>query len=178
MKKEKGLNKLKLQEKVKKIKSKRQKNGSKEKQQERKIVKVKEIVKQRKVKIATIIIAIIAICTAAIYQVKTSKNVQSATNPKLAKAMTYPEVKEGEEDVEGTENVKFDAFFLRDINGDGYAESIRGTSKEIGSEDTLYMEINVQTAGYLKDAKITVNEGGNFYLQTTLPKDQELQDNI
>ena len=38
------------------------------------------------------------------------------------------------------------------------------------------MEINVQTAGYLKDAKIEVN-GQNFYLQTTLPKDDELKDN-
>jgi len=41
----------------------------------------------------------------------------------FARAMTYAEVEEGEEAVEGTDNVKFDAFFLRDLNGDGYAES-------------------------------------------------------
>ena len=85
-------------------------------------------------------------------------------------------MQEGEEAVEGTPNVKFDAFFLRDLDGDGYAESIRGTSKQIGSEDTLYMELNVQTAGYLKDAKIEI-DGKNFYLQTALPKDDELKDN-
>ena len=94
----------------------------------------------------------------------------------FARAMTYAEVEEGEEAVEGTDNVKFNAFFLRDLNGDGYAESIRGTCKEIGKEDTLYMELNVQTAGCLKDAKITMNSD-NFYLQTSLPKDQELKDN-
>ncbi len=100
----------------------------------------------------------------------------SSITPELAKAMTYPQVQEGEESVEGNEYVKFDAFFLRDINNDGYTEGIRGTSKEIGKEDTLYMELNVQTAGYLKDAKITIN-GENFYLQTALPKDEQLQDN-
>ena len=90
--------------------------------------------------------------------------------------MTYDEVQDGDEIVEGTDgNVKFDAFFLRDLDGDGYAESIRGTSKEIGKEDTLYMEINVDTSGYLKDAKITINDG-NFYFQTALPKDDELKD--
>ena len=105
----------------------------------------------------------------------TSRTSTSGISAELAKAMTYPEVGEGENAVDGTDNVKFDAFFLRDINGDGYAESIRGTSKQIGEEDTLYMELNVQTAGYLKDGKIEIN-GENFYLQTSLPKDNELKD--
>ncbi len=122
--------------------------------------------------VATILLAVLGIT--AMFQ--TTKNTQNATDPELARAMNYEQVQEGEEKVEGTENVKFDAFFLRDINNDGYAESIRGTCKEIGKEDTLYMELNVQTAGYLKDAKITV-DGKNFYLQTTLPKDEQLQDN-
>ncbi|MCI8654762.1 MAG: hypothetical protein HFJ48_02645 [Clostridia bacterium] len=38
------------------------------------------------------------------------------------------------------------------------------------------MEINVQTAGHLKDAKITI-EGKNIYLQTKLPKDEQLANN-
>ena len=127
--------------------------------------------------IASLILVVLATVIAVV-----TMNVRRAnmlkSNPELAKAMTYDEVKDGEEDVEGTEgNVKFDAFFLRDLDGDGYAESIRGTSKQIGKEDTLYMEINVQTAGYLKDAKITLNEDNNFYFQTALPKDDELKDN-
>ena len=90
--------------------------------------------------------------------------------------MNYEEFTDKDEEVEGTENVKFSAFFLRDINQDGYAEKIKGTCKEIGQEDTLYMEINVETAGMLKNAKIEI-QGNNFYLQTALPKDNELKDN-
>ena len=131
------------------------------------------ILKYKKITlIIAIVLVIVGVVSTLIY-----KNVEYArmlaNNPELAKAMTYEEVKDGDENIEGTDNVKFDAFFLRDLNGDGYAESIRGTSKEIGKEDTLYMELNVQTAGYLKDAKITINDG-NFYFQTTLPKDDEL----
>ena len=123
------------------------------------------------------IVAIIGIILFAIYSYNEHMEYIKNTNPELARAMTYEEVAEGDEEVEGTNNcVQFDAFFLRDLNGDGYAESIRGTSKEIGSEDTLYMELNVQTAGSLKNAKITIN-GENFYLQTSLPKDEQLKDN-
>ncbi len=143
-----------------------------------KLKSFKEIVLNRKKQIGVIaiILIIIAIATTLIY-----KNIEQArmlaNNPELAKAMTYDQVQEGEEIVEGTDGkVKFDAFFLRDLNGDGYAESIRGTSKEIGKEDTLYMEISVNTSGYLKDAKITINDG-NYYFQTALPKDDELKDN-
>ncbi len=135
--------------------------------------------KNRIVTSAVAIVVIIAII--AIIALLVVNNIRKAnmlkSNPELARAMTYDEVKDGENIVEGTDgNVKFDAFFLRDLNGDGYAESIRGTSKEIGQEDTLYMELNVDTAGYLKDAKITINDG-NFYFQTALPKDDELKDN-
>ena len=77
--------------------------------------------------------------------------------------MTYDQFAEGDDAIEGTDNVKFSAFFLRDINGDGYAEKIKGTCKQIGKEDTLYMEVNIQTDGILKNAKIEV-DGKNFYL--------------
>ena len=95
----------------------------------------------------------------------------------IARSMEYRRVQAGEEIVEGTdENVHFDAFFLRDIDGDGVAESLRGTCREIGKQDTLYMEINVLTEGYLKDGRITIN-GKNFYLATALPKDAQLKNN-
>ena len=136
--------------------------------------------KQKGMKVKLILlgglVAIIIAAIIAVFMVNKQKENFAKANPELAKAMTYDQVQDGEEDVEGTDgHVKFDAFFLRDINQDGYAESIRGTSKEIGKEDTLYMELNVLTAGYLKDAKITINDG-NFYFQTTLPKDDELKD--
>jgi len=105
-------------------------------------------------------------------KVKTNKIYDS----ELARAMTYDRFVEGDENVEGTDNVKFSAFFLRDLDGDGYAEKIKGTCKQLGQEDTLYMEINVQTEGILKNAKIEV-AGQNFYLVTASPKDKELKAN-
>ena len=129
-----------------------------------------------------IFLSVIVMCTlitsiiGIIITLNSSKKVSRLSSPEISRSMTYDRVEEGEEAVEGTENVKFDAFFLRDLDGDGYAEGIRGTCKEIGKEDTLYMEINVQTAGVLKNAKITIN-GQNFYLQTSLPRDEQLKDN-
>ena len=121
-----------------------------------------------------VMLMIVAVVTAIVIdQIAKRKKENVGISSELARAKTYNRVEEGEEAVEGTENVKFDAFFLRDLEGNGYATGVRGTCKEIGKEDTLYMEINVQTAGYLKDAKITI-DGKNFYLQTALPKDEQL----
>ena len=122
------------------------------------------------------IIAIIAVILFGVFMQYKQKVYMQNTNPELARAMEYEDVKEGDEAVEGTDYVQFDAFFLRDINQDGYAESIRGTCKEVGEEDTLYMNLNVLTNGYLKDGKITINSN-NFYFQTAIPKDNEIKEN-
>ena len=120
--------------------------------------------------------AIVALATIlAVFMLNRNNNLASLS-PEIARSMEYEQVQEGDENLEETNNVKFDAFFLRDLDGDGYAESIRGTCNEIGEESTLYMELNVLTEGYLKDGKITINSD-NFYLQTNLPKDEELADN-
>ena len=135
-----------------------------------------------KKKIATITIFAVAVIIAIIAIVVNQSNEQSSKRKKiiadgeLARAMTYDQFADGDDAIEGTDNVKFSAFFLRDVNGDGYAEKIKGTCKQIGKEDTLYMEVNVQTDGILKNAKIEV-DGKNFYLATTAPKDNELKDN-
>ena len=137
-------------------------------------MKMKE--KRNKNKMKLISSAGILVILLVLLVVLINKNNKIGTiTPELARAMTYAEFEEGDDTVEGTENVKFSAFFLRDINSDGYAEKLKGTCKEIGKSDVLYMEIIVQTEGYLKDAKIQVN-GQNFYLQTALPKDDELKD--
>ena len=143
------------------------------------VEKIRGILKNKKVKvlsIAIILLLLIAIVGSFIFKEEHFTKKQKVNSAEFARAMTYAQVQEGDNAVEGTDNVKFDAFFLRDLDADGYAESLRGTCKEIGTSDTLYMEINVQTEGYLKDAKITI-DGKNFYLQTTLPKDQELKQN-
>ena len=122
------------------------------------------------------VLAIILVIVVAVIMASIEKANLVKANPELGRAMNYEEFTDKDEEVEGTENVKFSAFFLRDINQDGYAEKLKGTCKEIGKEDTLYMEINVETAGMLKNAKIEI-QGNNFYLQTALPKDNELKDN-
>jgi len=40
----------------------------------------------------------------------------------------------------------------------------------------LYMELNVLTNGYLENGVITINSD-NFYLQTSIPKDNEVKEN-
>ena len=121
--------------------------------------------------------AILALATiVGVYVASRNNNTLNSLSPEIARSMEYEQVQDGDEDLEETNNVKFDAFFLRDLDGDGYAESIRGTCNEIGEESTLYMELNVRTEGYLKDGKITINSD-NFYLQTNLPKDEELAEN-
>ena len=131
----------------------------------------------KKVAIIPIIATAIIAAIVGVYLSNKDNNKLSVISPEIARSMTYDQVQEGEENVEGTnEHVKFDAFFLRDLNGDGYAESIRGTCNEIGKEATLYMELNVLTEGYLENGKIAIN-GENIYLQTNLPKDDELAEN-
>lgn len=56
---------------------------------------------------------------------KVSKKEGISTDPELARAMTYDQFEDGDENIEGTDNVKFSAFYLRDLDGDGYAEKIK-----------------------------------------------------
>ena len=123
--------------------------------------------KIKKLAIGTIVVLFaIAVALVAILipnKSQKTKERKIAVGPELARAMTYDQFQDGDEDIDGTDYVKFGAFFLRDINGDGYAEKIKGTCKQIGKEDTLYMELNVLTNGYLENGVITIN-GNNFYL--------------
>ena len=97
-------------------------------------------------------------------------NKKSEEDPEILRSRTYQQVEEGDEAIDGTEYVTFDAYYLRDLNGDGYAEKLRGTCREVGTQDTLYMDLNVLTNGTLEDAKITIN-GKNFYFSTAIVKD-------
>ena len=125
--------------------------------------------------IVTILVAIFAVTSYLVLRKSDVETSLFSQDRELLRAMNYEQFLDGEENVEGTDNVKFSAFFLRDLDGDGYAEKIKGTCKEVGTKDTLYMEIIVQTEGYLKDAKIQI-DGKNFYLQTALPKDNEIKE--
>ena len=143
--------------------------------------KFKEKTTKKNLLIASgIAIALVAIVVAiAIVSSKGegTKKKNFTPDSELARAMTYDQFSDEDSSVDGTDYVKFGAFFLRDINNDGYAEKIKGTCKQVGKEDTLYMELNVLTNGYLENGVITINSD-NFYLQTAIPKDSEVKDNV
>ncbi len=118
------------------------------------------------------IIALIVLIITAIGAIAVSRNkIKNITNldSETARAMTYGEVQSGDEKTE-TPYVEFNSYFLRDLNNDGIAEKIKGTCKEVNQTDTLYMDINVLTNGYLENGKIEI-QGENFNLQTTIVKD-------
>lgn len=78
--------------------------------------------------------------------------------------------------VDGTDNVTFSAYFMKDVKNNGNVRKVLSSLTEIGKSDTLYMQVNVRNEGYLKNGKIQIN-GKNFYLATNLYKDNEFKDN-
>ena len=156
------------EEKVKKEKRVR----SKEKRQSR--LKIAQVITKKRLAIATVILMLIGLVGATMLTYKKA-NLSSYVDPELLRARTYGEFTDEDAKTE-IDYVEFGAFFLRDLDGDGIAEKIKGTCKEIGQEDTLYMELKVLTNGYLENGKITIS-GDNFYLQTALPKDNEIKEN-
>ena len=136
-------------------------------------------VNKRKLIIGATVIGVLMALLIAWFVVSKSNKVnrsQGVNDPELARAMTYGELTEADEAVEGTDNVKFSAFFLRDLNGDGYAQKIKGTCKPVGGQDSLYMAINVMTEGSLKNGKIEILSN-NMYFQTALVKDDVINGN-
>ena len=121
------------------------------------------------------IIAIIAVILFELFMQIREKSYIQNINPELARAMEYGELTEKDEETQ-SEYVRFGAYFARDLNGDGYAEKVKGTCKEVEGEDTLYMSLNVIGNGYLKDAKIEIEEE-NMYFKTALVDDETISGN-
>ena len=94
-----------------------------------------------------IILGIVVVLAVMVLSVTGYKllNKKSEEDPEILRSRTYQQVEEGDEAIDGTEYVTFDAYYLRDLNGDGYAEKLRGTCREVGTQDTLYMDLNVLT---------------------------------
>ena len=133
----------------------------------------KTILKRSNQIIALIVLAVTAIGAIAVSKVKLKTS--NILGGETARAMIYDVVEEGDEETE-TPYVEFNSYFLRDINRDGIAEKIKGTCKEIDQTDTLYMDINVLTNGYLENGKIEI-QGENFTLQTSITKDEVVAEN-
>jgi len=140
----------------------------------------KEKNKRKKVIGTGIAAAVLVTTVAALSIVNLISPVQeklSSLDPTMERAMTYPQVKAGDEAVAGTSYITFDAFFTKDLNGDGYAEKIRGSSNLITASDTLYITLNVLNQGTLQNGVITIN-GQNIYLQTAIVADSIVTNNV
>lgn len=120
------------------------------------------------------IISIILLCFGINIWVSESRTKLGESDIELAKSMSYARA-EGNTKV--NECVDFETFFLRDLDGDGYADKILGTSKEIGQNDTLYFNISVSSEGYIKDGVIKIN-AENFTLATAIVKDDIVKNNV
>lgn len=100
----------------------------------------------------------------------------AALTPEDKRAMNYSVVTDESSAVEETEFVKFNAFFLKDLDNDGYAEKYNGTCKDISENTLLYMDLNVLTEGKLVDGQITIN-GQNFDFGMSMIADDVLKNN-
>ena len=106
---------------------------------------------------------------------KDESNLIVNLDPELQRAMTYGELEERDART-NSDYVQFSAFFLRDLDQDGFAERVKGTCKEVAGEDTLYMSLNVLTDGILKNGKIEII-ADNIYFQTVLVDDEVIKGN-
>lgn len=122
---------------------------------------------------AIILVIALSIIGFNIIKIKNQKMVAVNDNEKR-RAMTYTEVTDDNANIDNCEYVKFNSFFIRDLDGDGYAEKYDGTCNYIDKKATLYFDINVLTDGKLENGKIKIN-GKNFDLSTTLIKDEVLK---
>ena len=129
-----------------------------------------------KKKIIIVLSAILCVVTTIVYallSVKKSKDL-SGLSAEMLMEMKYDQVEDADTKVDGCDGIKFSAFFTRDLDNDGKAEKIKGTCKEIGQNDTLYVELNVLTQGYLKDGVITL-DAKNFTWTTAIVSDNVVE---
>ena len=146
-----------------------------------KIRKKNESIKKRIADVATVATTAITAATVLVSfgsfeNVKLNKSNQTS-NIELLKALTYEIVNDGDDVVDGTDNVKFSAYFLCDTNDDGVDEKVKGTCKEVGAQDTLYIDLSVINGGKLKEGHIYFADN-NFDMATSLPKDKVLKTNV
>ena len=131
--------------------------------------------KEKKVIILTLILAIITLCSVIITStIKTTNKLSKITDPETLRALSYGQITDNDTYVEGCKNLEFSAFFTRDLDGDGNAEKMKGTSKYINGSDKLYIDLNVLAGGRLENGVITIN-GNNFNYSLNMVKDSVLK---
>lgn len=131
--------------------------------------------KEKKVIILILILAIITLCSVIITStVKTTNKLSKITDLETLRALSYGQITDNDTYVEGCKNLEFSAFFTRDLDGDGNAEKMKGTSKYINGSDKLYIDLNALAGGRLENGEITIN-GNNFNYSLNMVKDSVLK---
>ena len=64
---------------------------------------------------------------------KKVNNKLATLDAETLKSMTYSEITDKDSKIDNCEYVQFSAFFTRDLNGDGNAEKLNGTCKNVNS---------------------------------------------
>ncbi len=130
---------------------------------------------KKKVLVSIIAISLIVAVVLGVFLLnRNTNNMSYDISSEIKRASSYNEITDDDYEVDNCEYVKFNAFFIRDLDGDGYAEKYDGTCNYIDKSATLYFDINVLTDGSLQNGKITIN-GKNFNLSTTLVKDEVIK---
>lgn len=133
--------------------------------------------KNKKILIISIITSVVIILASlsTFLLTKVDKSI-SEIDREILRSMNYAQITDEDSKVENTDFVKFSAYFTRDLNNDGYAEKLLGTCRNVNNTDTLYMDLNVLSNGYLKDGEITINST-NFNYSMSMVKDSVLKNN-
>jgi hypothetical protein len=81
-----------------------------------------------------------------------------------------------EDKATNVDNVKFGAYFLRDLEGNNVAHMLDGTCKKLSDKDELYFDIQVNGDSYIENAKIEITNA-NFITEFNYLKDDFIKKN-
>lgn len=137
-----------------------------------------KLLNKRKIFLMIAILVMITIIISSIFLQKNKTN-KILLTPEIVRSKAYEIAKEKDNkvtDIGGKviNSIRFDAYFIKDLDGDGIAESrLRGNCGEIGKSANLYIDLSIENNGSVKNAKITINSK-NFTFKTSLLKDEVL----
>ena len=119
-------------------------------------------------------VAIILAIVAGSFIAKTIKNAN--LSPEMKRTMQYDVFPSDFDKVDNCDYVRFGAYFAQDLDGDGYAEKIAGSCKNVKQTNTMFIDLSVVENGYLENGKITIN-GTNMNYAMQVVQDSMLDGN-
>ena len=117
--------------------------------------------------ILAVMMILITLLISLFFVLNKNKKIDSELLSEMLRAEELLKTREPSTENSG-EDIDFKVFFLRDTDGDGYAEEKKEVYRQLGTNDTLFVDLNIKTQGYLKNGEITLESGGNFKWRTTL----------